>query len=213
MAALLRLPTRASIILHNSQTVPDTAPSPREGGTVTPIRRLPSAEPAALGEASTPKPEGLKGRFLEMLGRDDPPELVAASFALGVAISFTPLIGLHWIIALFLAFTLRLNKVDILLGTLVVNPITLGPVSAVAIPIGRFLLQARREAVAHLPWQEFFKTSFWAQAGSKMRVIGMQWGVGMFVLAMIAGAVTYAVLLPLLRRRRERQGAAAALLG
>ena len=37
-----------------------------------------------------------------MVGRDDPPETVAASFALGVAISFTPLIGLHWVIALTL---------------------------------------------------------------------------------------------------------------
>ncbi|MGZ5430544.1 MAG: DUF2062 domain-containing protein, partial [Thermoanaerobaculia bacterium] len=72
-----------------------------------------------------------------MLGSDSPPEVVAASFAIGVAISFTPLFGLHWIIALLLAVILRLNKVDVLLGTLVVNPLTFPAVAAVAIPIGR----------------------------------------------------------------------------
>ncbi len=141
-------------------------------------------------------------RFLHMTGRDDPPETVAASFALGVAISFTPLIGLHWIIALTLAFLLRLNKVDILLGTLVVNPLTLGPVSAVALPLGRIVLRARQEAIHDLPWGQFYKTSFWSSARPAMKTIGIQWGTGMFSLSIIVGALTYVGMLALLKRRR-----------
>ncbi len=120
-----------------------------------------------------------------MLGSDSPPEVVAASFAIGVAISFTPLFGLHWIIALLLALILRLNKVDVLLGTLVVNPLTLPAVAAVAIPIGRFLLRARREAIAHLPWHEVFRRSFWTTAGPTMKAIGLQM-VGRHVLSLRA---------------------------
>jgi uncharacterized protein len=142
-----------------------------------------------------------------MLGRDSPPEVVAASFALGVAISFTPLLGLHWAIALALAFVLKLNKVDVLLGTLVVNPLTLPAVGAVAIPIGRFLLRARREAVAHLPWHEMFRRSFWATAGPTMKAIGVQMAVGMFSLSLIAGALTYVVLLRFIRRHRAKLAA------
>ena len=142
-----------------------------------------------------------------MLGSDSPPEIVAASFALGVAISFTPLIGLHWIIALTLAFVLKLNKVDILLGTLVVNPLTLPAVGAVALPIGRFLLQARREAIAHLPWHEMFRRSFWTAAGPTMRAVGAQIAVGMFALSLIAGALTYVVLLRLIKRHRAHLAA------
>ncbi|MGZ5426356.1 MAG: DUF2062 domain-containing protein, partial [Thermoanaerobaculia bacterium] len=115
-----------------------------------------------------------------MLGRDSPPEVVAASFAIGVAISFTPLFGLHWIMALLLAVILRLNKVDVLLGTLVVNPLTFPAVAAVAIPIGRLLLKARHEAIAHLPWREMFRRSFWTTAGPAMKAIGFQLAVGMF---------------------------------
>ena len=144
-----------------------------------------------------------------MLGSDSPPETVAASFAIGVAISFTPLFGLHWLIALLLAFILKLNKVDVLLGTLVVNPLTLPPVAALAIPIGRFLLRARREAVAHLPWHEMFRRSFWTTAGPTMKAIGVQMAVGMFFLAVIAGALTYVILVNLIRRHRAKLAAAA----
>jgi uncharacterized protein (DUF2062 family) len=143
-----------------------------------------------------------------MVGRDEPPETVAASFALGVAISFTPLIGLHWVIALTLAFLLRLNKVDILLGTLVVNPLTLGPVSAVALPLGRIVLRARQEAIHDLPWGQFYKTSFWTTARPAMKTIGIQWGMGMFSLSIVAGALTYVGMLALLKRRRARQAEA-----
>ena len=168
----------------------------------------PSTEPPTPVEASSRNAQKLRQfqeKFLHMLGRDDPPEVVAASFALGVAISFTPLIGLHWVIALVLALILKLNKFDVLLGTLVVNPLTLPPVAWVAIHLGRLLLQARHEAITHLPWADFFHRSFWEQAGPRMKAIGVQWAVGMFVLSFIAGALTYVFFVRILRMRRERE--------
>ncbi|MFI5121031.1 MAG: DUF2062 domain-containing protein [Thermoanaerobaculia bacterium] len=168
------------------------------------------------------QPERFKHRFLQMLGRDSPPEVVAASFAIGVAISFTPLFGLHWIIALLLAVILRLNKVDVLLGTLVVNPLTLPAIAAAAIPIGRLLLRARREAIAHLPWHEMFRRSFWTAAGPTMKAIGLQMAVGLFFLAVTVGSLTYVILVNLIRHHRaklasrvapcEREGSAGAEL-
>ena len=158
--------------------------------------------------STTLRPERFKHWFLHMVGSDSPPEVVAASFAIGVAISFTPLIGLHWIIALLLALILKLNKVDVLLGTLVVNPLTLPAVAAVAIPIGRLLLRARREAIAHLPWREMFRRSFWTAAGPAMKAIGLQMAAGMFFLAVIVGALTYVILVNLIRHHRAKLAAA-----
>lgn len=143
-------------------------------------------------------------QFLEMLGRHQEPEKVAASFALGVAIAFTPLIGFHFVIALVLALILKLNKIDVVLGTLVVNPLTLGPVSAAALPIGRLVVRARHEAAVHMPWGDFLRPAAWAQAGPAMRAIGLQWGIGMFTLSIVFGAATYLVLVRVLRRRRDR---------
>jgi uncharacterized protein (DUF2062 family) len=153
---------------------------------------------------STASRRTFKARFLEMLGRDEPPELVAASFALGVAVSFTPLFGLHWVIALLLAVVLKLNKVDVILGTLVVNPLTFGPVAALALPVGRVILRAQREASSYLPWREVATRSFWHQAGPKMRVIGLHLAVGMFVLAILSGSLTYVLLVHIIRHHRAR---------
>jgi uncharacterized protein (DUF2062 family) len=152
-----------------------------------------------------------RARFFEMLGRNDPPEVVAASFAVGVTISFTPFIGFHWAIALALAFILRLNKVDVLLGTFVVNPLTIGPIAAIALPVGRLFFRAEREALSRLPWKEFLTVSFWSQAGPRMRAIGLQWAAGMLILSLIAGSLTYVILVNVLRARRAREAAAAAL--
>jgi len=139
-----------------------------------------------------------------MLGRHQEPERVAASFAIGVAIAFTPLIGFHFVMALLVAVFLKLNKLDVVLGTLVVNPLTLGPVSAAALPVGRFLVHARQEAVSHFPLGDFLRPAAWAQAGPAMRTMGIQWGVGMFAFSVFFGALTYLVLVRVLRRRRDR---------
>lgn len=145
-----------------------------------------------------------KVQFLEMLGRHDEPERVAASFALGVAIAFTPLLGFHWILAFFLAILLKLNKLDVFLGTLVVNPLTLGPVSAVALPLGRLIVRARQEAVTHMPWGDLLRPSLWVQAAPAMKTIGIQWAIGMFALSILFGALTYLALVRVLRSRRAR---------
>ncbi len=174
----------------------DRSPDPRESRP--PISPLPSDDGWY---------ERFKAQFLEMLGRHDEPEKVAASFAIGVAIAFTPLLGFHWILAFFVAVLLKLNKLDVFLGTLVVNPLTLGPVSAVALPLGRIIVRARQEAVTRLPWGDLLRPASWAQAAPAMRTIGIQWAIGMFALSIVFGALTYLTLVRVLRNRRARAAA------
>lgn len=178
----------------------------KPGETDPPVESPPSGNPPAGLRALRKR---VHERFLALLGRDDPPELVAASFAVGVFIAFTPLFGLHALMAIGLAILLRLKKVDVLLGTLVVNPLTIPPVFAVAIPFGRLLLQADEELNADLPWRDLVRSPrvFWRDAGPAIREIFIQWSVGMFALAILAGVVTYIVLLWLLRRRRRQRAA------
>jgi hypothetical protein len=44
-----------------------------------------------------------------------------------------------------------------------------------------------------------------------MRAIGLQWAAGMFVLSLVAGSLTYVVLLNLIRAHRARLAAASAV--
>ncbi len=107
----------------------------------------------------------LAGRWqkiiLHLMGKEDPPEKVAAAFALGVAISFTPFIGFHSVIALGLAFLLRLSKVDVLIGTLVVNPWTMVPIFTFEHYLGKRILRYSPALGRKLPWREILHRDFW----------------------------------------------------
>jgi len=76
----------------------------------------------------------------KLLNESRSPTRSALSFAVGVAISFSPLLGFHIFIALFAAFLFRLNKVEVALGTLVNNPWTVPFVYSSAVVLGSRLL-------------------------------------------------------------------------
>lgn len=52
------------------------------------------------------------------------PHAIAAGFASGAAASFTPLLGLHFILAFALAFVTRGSMIAAALGTVIGNPVT-----------------------------------------------------------------------------------------
>lgn len=67
----------------------------------------------------------IKQRIRHILRLGGSPHELAKSFAVGVFVAFTPFIGLHTVMALTLAWALRLNKAVALTGTFVNNPWTI----------------------------------------------------------------------------------------
>ncbi len=90
--------------------------------------------------------------LLDLLGREEPPERVAAAIGLGVGIGFSPFIGLHLFIALGLALLFRLNKIDTVLGTFCGNAPTWTPIFPIGYRLGRTLLGYGSHAVPRLNW-------------------------------------------------------------
>lgn len=68
------------------------------------------------------------------------PHAVAAGVAAGVAVSCTPFLGFHFMMAFCLAFILRGNMIAAALGTAFGNPFTFPLIFAAAYRIGTFLL-------------------------------------------------------------------------
>ena len=130
--------------------------------------------------------------ILHLMGKEDPPERIAAAFALGVAISFfTPLTGFHTMIALGLAFLLRLSKVDVVMGTLVVNPWTVVPVITFEQFLGKKILRLSPALAPRLPWREILHRKFWhTLRGSGWNYLAAL-TVGSVVASAIAATVTY----------------------
>src|SRR5260370_19061202 len=85
--------------------------------------------------------------LLDLLGREQPPERVAAAIGVGVAVGFSPFVGLHLLIALGLAFLFRLNKIDTVLGTFAGNAPTWTPIFPLGYRLGPRPLRHHRPPV------------------------------------------------------------------
>ncbi|MBU5638076.1 DUF2062 domain-containing protein [Geomonas sp. Red69] len=83
--------------------------------------------------------EHWKKRIYSILSLDSHPGHIAAGFAVGVFISFTPFFGLHTPLAIAAAFLLRLNKLTCITGAWVNTPITVVPILGVSYKLGAFL--------------------------------------------------------------------------
>ncbi len=83
--------------------------------------------------------EKLKQKFKTIMSLDSHPGHIAAGFAVGTFISFTPFFGLHTPLAIAAAFIFRLNKVTCITGAWINTPFTVVPALVASYNIGRFL--------------------------------------------------------------------------
>lgn len=139
---------------------------------------------------------------LDLLGREESPERVAAAIGMGVAIGFSPFVGLHFALALLLAFLFKLNKLDALLGTLVGNVPTWGVIFPLGYRLGRWVLRYDRHTVPRMNFQPLLHSDFtWIfhPVETLHMVFGrhslgprlLSFGVGTMILAILLGLAAY----------------------
>lgn len=142
----------------------------------------------------------LKVLLADLLGREEPPDRVAAAIALGVGVGFSPFMGAHLVLAIGLAFLFKLNRVDAALGQFVGNPWTLPPVFAAGYALGRILLGYDRTEVPNLPWDRLLHRDFWhAFGGPTLRPRLASFLVGTLVLATLIALAAYFLVRSALR--------------
>lgn len=99
--------------------------------------------------------DSIKRRFTDILLLDNHPGHIAAGFAVGVFISFTPPVpGLHTAAAILLAFVFRLNKLTCLTGAWVNSPLTIIPSMILSYKLGKWFLggQPAELRISNLDW-------------------------------------------------------------
>ena len=70
----------------------------------------------------------------------DPPHRIARGIFAGVFVSFSPLFGMHFFVAAFLAWIMRGNIIASLLATFFGNPLTFFAIGTISLQTGHFLL-------------------------------------------------------------------------
>jgi uncharacterized protein len=148
----------------------------------------------------------------KILHADDPPHRLALGIAIGMFVTFTPLIGFQMAISVFLAWLLRANK---LVGVPIVwisNPFTIIPIYYPCYAIGCWMLgtpvvvgEWERMKTA---WGELLgdpttrwgdKVQFWWE--HLMNFVGPLW-LGCLLVATLAGIGSYYVSLLSIRKYR-----------
>ena len=77
------------------------------------------------------------------------PHAIASGFACGSMVSFTPLLGLHFLLAIVFAYIIRGNYVAALLGTIVGNPITFPFIWGLIYKVGAFFTSTKQKELNH----------------------------------------------------------------
>ncbi len=152
----------------------------------------------------------LRSSLRRLLALDDPPERTALAFSVGVFIAFSPLLGLHTILATLLAFIFRFNKVAIYAGTFVNNPfLTLAPIVIASYAVGAFILG--RPLALPAGGVELLRDPHMLTASYRQELWARFWdllapfALGGAALGVVCSLAAYPVTLKLLRANQRRK--------
>lgn len=143
----------------------------------------------------------------KLLHVHDTPERTALAFAMGVAIGFSPLLGLHTAIGLAIAFAFNLNRVAVIVGVYLLLPWFIAPYYAAATAMGAWITGTRMPA-DFLPRLEEIRqlTGWWSRfdaLATLLRPLLLAYLLGSSILAVILSFVAYRASLVFIRARRR----------
>lgn len=131
------------------------------------------------------------------------PHAIAAGVGAGVFSSFTPFIGLHFLLAIVIAWFIRGNVVAAAIGTALGNPITFPFIWGATFQVGKTILRHEHiggfgpEDIGHL-LVDLEVTKLWAPVLKPMLL-------GASVLGVVAGIIAYFIVLIAARTFHEQR--------
>lgn len=152
----------------------------------------------------------------------DSPQRIARGIASGVFVSFTPLFGMHFLLAALVAKLIRGNILAALLATFFGNPVTYLPIAASALKTGHFILGRRPEDVAHGnlgqtfagAWADLFRNlravftdapAEWSNLSAFYHDLFLPFLVGGIFPGTLCAVVCYALAVPVIRTYQNRR--------
>jgi hypothetical protein len=144
----------------------------------------------------------LRSALRSLLNLDDPPERTALAFAIGTFIGFSPLLGLHTILAALVSVVWRFNKFAILTGSFLSNPWTIAPIVGASWAIGRLIIGSPPVELPQASLSALFTAEFWSLIAAQWRQL-LPFAVGSTILSIVSAAISYPLLLYILRNYRR----------
>ncbi len=93
----------------------------------------------------------LRDKIRQVVGIKDSPRKIAISFGIGIFLGMSPVLGLHTVLGILVAWVFRLNKFVTLVGVYVTNPWTIVPIYTFATWLGAKML-GLKHILPHIDW-------------------------------------------------------------
>ncbi len=93
----------------------------------------------------------LRDKLSAIFSVKDSPKKIAISFAVGIFIGMSPILGLHTVLGIAAAWMLRLNKFVTIVGVYITNPWTIVPIYTFATWSGAKLL-GMKKIIPSIDW-------------------------------------------------------------
>jgi len=142
----------------------------------------------------------MRAALNSLLHLQDPPRRTAVAFGIGVFIAFSPLLGLHTVIAIAVAFAFKLNRVAVLAGAWI-NFWALAPCYAFGTFLGALLLGVDTGDLQAIDWSQGIEA-----LGSTLSTLFWPIMLGNTLLGLIAAAPAYALCRKFLEARTLKTG-------
>ena len=154
---------------------------------------------------SSSQPKSIRERLVSIFRVDDSPHRVALAFAIGVFLAFFPVMGIHTILALSIAWVGRFSAPVLIAGTFVNNPWTIAPIYGGSFWFGVLLTGSSPSSLSGIEWKEMEITAIW----DALKPVLWPFCVGTIVAGVLAGLVAYFIARPMIQvyqTRRAQRG-------
>ena len=148
-------------------------------------------------------------KWLEsLLHIHDSPRRTAAAYAVGVFFAFSPLLGLHTVLALIVAFVFNLNRVAVILGVYTNLPWFIAPyytltTMAASEALGVALPPQFARQFGAVFDRSPLSREFWAAMGTLVAPLVWPFTLGSLVGAVVLGGVAFVVARPFIVAGRK----------
>ena len=139
----------------------------------------------------------IRDRLRQILTIKEPPGRIALAFAIGVFIGMSPLLGVHTILGIIVAWIFRLNKFVTIVGVFITNPWTIVPIYTFGTWVGAKLLGVHW-MMPDIDWAHLSMNDLIHSFGPLL----MPFVVGSTILGVISGGLSYILVYRMVRKNR-----------
>jgi uncharacterized protein (DUF2062 family) len=145
----------------------------------------------------------LRKAISSLLKVPDTPERTALAFAIGIFIGFSPVLGLHTLMGVAVAFLFRLNKIAVMLGVWSNVPWLILPFYSFATWVGVKLIGLPEGITPpEIGFSDLLQADFWLWLGSQWKLL-IPMFAGSLLISVIMAILAYPAALFMIRRFKE----------